>query len=133
MPLRWMKPRPRLNRWKRSNPGRRNPRRSHLKRCAEALVVRPRAVHARRGRCNRRIANVIRSDTLKRFGAKRQFKNLGDYAARAYVFADELDDGIHWRAGVEDPGDAGFLHQIKILLGDNAADQQKHVIHLVVL
>jgi hypothetical protein len=121
MPLRWMKPRPRLNRWKRSNPGRRNPRRSHLERCAEALVVRPRAVHARRGRCNRRIANVIRSDTLKRFGAKRQITNLGDY------------DGIHRRTRVEYSGDAGFLHQIKILLGDNAADQQKHVIHLVVL
>src|SRR6267143_5728860 len=47
-----------------------------------------------------------------------------------HVGADELDDIVHGRAGLENRGHAGVLERPNILVGDDAADQYKNIVHL---
>jgi hypothetical protein len=54
-----------------------------------------------------------------------------NHAARLNVFADEFGDLIHRRTGIEDAAHARFLEQFKILFRNDAADQEEHIIHLV--
>src|SRR5262249_50542484 len=49
------------------------------------------------------------------------------------VLADELHDLVHRRPGIEDAGHAGFLHDLKVLLGDDPADQKQDIVHLVLV
>ena len=54
-------------------------------------------------------------------------------AAGLYVFADEFDDVVHGGAGLEDGGDAELLEGGDVLIGDDAADQHEHVVHLALV
>src|SRR5271157_3653739 len=53
------------------------------------------------------------------------------YAARLHVAADELDDGIHRRARLKHRGHAALFQGFHILVGNDAAYQHQHVVHLV--
>jgi len=57
----------------------------------------------------------------------------GRHAVRLHVFANEFDDVVHRSAGLEDAGYADFLEALNILIGNNAADQNEHIVHLVLL
>src|ERR1039458_5908335 len=58
--------------------------------------------------------------------------NGGD-AMRLHVLADEFYDVVHRGAGLEDAGDAYLFQSFHILVGDNAADQHQHIVHLIFL
>lgn len=64
-------------------------------------------------------------------GLKRS--GIGRHTARLYIRPDKLDDGIHRRTGLKDCGYAAFLQGVDILIGDDAANQHQHIVHLVLL
>jgi len=65
-------------------------------------------------------------------GVERQRQELSwNEAPRFDVLADEFGDIVHGRTGIEDRMNTGFLHEVKILLGNDAADQKENVFHLV--
>src|ERR1700682_1575069 len=49
------------------------------------------------------------------------------------MLADELNNVIHGRTGLEDSRHADFLETFDILIGDDAANQHQHVVHFVLL
>jgi hypothetical protein len=51
-------------------------------------------------------------------------KGSGYHAAWLHVLADERYYLVHGRARVEDPSDAGLLHEFEVLFRNNPADQQ---------
>src|SRR6266700_3184943 len=56
-----------------------------------------------------------------------------DYSAGMNAGTNEFHDLIHGGAGLEDGGDTRFLQRIYVLVGDNSAEDQQHIVHLVLL
>jgi hypothetical protein len=57
----------------------------------------------------------------------------GGHACPLHIRANKLDDVIHWGARLENRRYAQLLQSVDILIGNDAPDQHKNVIHLVLL
>ena len=55
------------------------------------------------------------------------------HAGPFYLRADELNDLVHRRPGLENRGYASLLQAIDILVGDDASHDHDHIVHLVLL
>ena len=60
-------------------------------------------------------------------------KSSGGDAFELHAAADEFDDVVHRGAGLEDAGNADLFEAVDILIGDDAADEDEHVVHFVLL
>src|SRR5258708_28307413 len=54
-------------------------------------------------------------------------------AMRFHMLADELNDVVHRSPRLENAGHADLLEAFNILIGDNAANQDQHVVHFPLL
>ena len=68
------------------------------------------------------------SDSLRLSG-----ELTGRHTAWLHVSANELDDAVHGSAWLKNGCDAGLLESVHVLVGDNAANDQQHVVHMVLL